>query len=294
MSGGGVNSGAFTFAPGDVLNYRTCGSGNRHLVFLHGFAASLHTWDDLIPFFPPAEFTLHRLDLKGHGGSSKPGQGDYSARHNARIVAAYIRSRKIGPVSIIGHSYGGVVALFTALDHADCASLVLIGAPAFPQKLPPFMNFLQRPVVGPLLMAALPSRYIARRGLESAFHRHERIDPRHISRYAGCYGGYRSAQSLANTVRQMIPPDFARIARGYRQITQPVLLLWGENDRIVRVEQGRKLHDELQNSQFAVLPDCGHNPHEEQSEATYAIIRTFLDRAYRHQDIRPQTHEPAA
>src|SRR5471032_408673 len=123
-----MNSGIFAYAPADVLHYNIQGSGSRHLLFLHGFAASLHSWDDLIPLFPPNEFTLHRLDLKGHGGSSKRGRGDYSARHNSLIVAAYIRSRCIGPVTVIGHSYGGVVALFAALEQAGAVSaLILIG-----------------------------------------------------------------------------------------------------------------------------------------------------------------------
>lgn len=271
-----MNSGTFTFAPGDVLHYRTYGNGSRQLLCLHGFAASLHTWDDLIPLFPPAEFTIHRLDLKGHGSSSKLGHGDYSARHNARIVAAYIRSRDIGPVTIIGHSYGGMVALLTALEHAQVAALVLIGAPAFPQEMPPFMKILQRPLIGPLLMSALPSRYIARRGLESAFHRRELIDKRHISRYAAGYGTFSSARALAHTVRQMIPSDFSRIISRYKHLKLPVLLIWGEHDRIVRRIQGEKLHVELPASQFVVIPDCGHNPHEELPETTYAIIRDFL------------------
>lgn len=59
----------FDHAPGEYLNCRVIGEGPRQVVLLHGFAASMHTWDDLVPLFPAEEFTLHLLDLKGHGGS---------------------------------------------------------------------------------------------------------------------------------------------------------------------------------------------------------------------------------
>lgn len=271
-----MTSGSFAFGPDDFLHYRVHGSGSRHLLFLHGFAASLQSWDDLIPLFPDDEFTLHRLDLKGHGGSCKRARGDYSASHNARMVTAYVRSRTTGPVTIIAHSYGGVVALLAAMEQTQISGLILIGVPAFPQQMPRFMNILGKPLIGPLLMTALSARYIARRGLESAFHRRELITAGHIHRYTACYRDYPSARGLARTVRQMIPDDHARIIGRYRNLTLPVLLLWGEHDRIVPISQSEKLQAELPASRLVILPDCGHNPHEEQPVATYAVIRDFL------------------
>jgi pimeloyl-ACP methyl ester carboxylesterase len=192
------------------------------------------------------------------------------------MVADYIHSRAIGSVTLIGHSYGGSVALLAAQEQALVSDLILIGTPAFPQKKPPFMRILQLPLIGPLFMSAVPARLIARRGLEFAFHRRELIRERHISRYAAGYRGYSSARALANIVRQMIPADFNLIIERYKKITLPVLLIWGEHDRVVTHSTGKKLHDHLPLSQLVVLPGCGHNPHEEQPEAAFGAIRNFL------------------
>jgi pimeloyl-ACP methyl ester carboxylesterase len=252
------------------------GSGARTILLLHGFAASLHTWDDLAPLFPPTEFTLHLLDLKGHGSSAKPAAGDYSTIHNARLITAYIRSRGLHDVVVVGHSYGGVVGLLTAMECPNVTRLILIGSPGFPQRIPRFMRLLRLPVIGPLLLSAIPAERIARRGLEVAFHRHERITGRLIERYASGYRPRGTARALANTVRQILPRNADELIARYHALSIPVLLLWGEHDRIVKAWQGEQLHGELRHSRLVMIPDCGHNPHEERPEATFALIRDFL------------------
>lgn len=252
------------------------GRGPHAVILLHGFAASLHTWDDLAPLFPVDEFTLHLIDLKGHGGSSTPSGGDYSALHHTRLIAAYIRSRGLNNVTLIGHSFGGMVGLLTALDCPAVTRLILIGAPGFPQKIPRFMRLLCLPFIGPLLMTAIPADKIARAGLESVFHRQERITERLIERYAAGYRRKGFARALAHTVRQILPPGTAALTARYGTLSIPVLLVWGKHDQIVKPWQGEKLCRELRNSRLVIIPDCGHNPHEERPQETFALIRDFL------------------
>lgn len=262
--------------PGEHLHYRMAGTGPHTVLLLHGFAATMHTWDDLVPLFPPDRFTLHLIDLKGHGRSITSSGNDYSPQHNARLVAAYIRSRGLSNVTLIGHSFGGVVALLTAMDCPDITRLILIGTPGFPQKIPAFMRLVGLPFIGPLLLNAAPARMIARGGLERAFHRRERITGQMIERYAAGYRRKGIASALARTVRQILPPHAAQITARYATLSIPVLLLWGEYDRVVRHWQAEKLNRELRYSRLVILPDCGHNPHEERPQETCTLIMDFL------------------
>jgi len=271
-----TGGGYFHFSPDDRIHYRVSGSGRHHILFLHGFAASRHTWENLAPFFPADEYTLHLMDLKGHHGSVKQCRGDYSALHNAHVVSAYIRSLGLDDVSLVGHSFGGLVGMFVAAECPQVSRLVLIDAPGFPQKIPRFMRILSIPFIGPLFMALLSPRRLARKGLESVFYRHERITERHVERYAAGYRGLAAARALAETVRQMIPDDVERMTCRYAGLTIPVLILWGEHDRIVKLWQGRKLHQEIAGSRLTIIADCGHNPHEELPEKTFGLIRAFL------------------
>ena len=58
----GPNKLSATFAsaasPGEHLHYCLAGAGLHTVLLLHGFAANMHTWDDLVPLFPPDRFTL--------------------------------------------------------------------------------------------------------------------------------------------------------------------------------------------------------------------------------------------
>lgn len=271
-----IPSSKFLYQPGEYLHFQVMGYGSANVIFLHGFAASLHTWDDLTTFFPLDEFTLHLIDLKGHGHSSRPFGGDYSALQNARLIAGYIHKHKLKDITLIGHSYGGLVGLLTALDCPEIARLILIGTPGFPQKIPKFMRILRLPLIGPLLMSSIPADKIARRGLESVFHQQELITERLVERYAAVYRHKGSARALASTVRQILPPNPAKINARYGTLSTPVLILWGEHDRIVKPWQGKQLNRELKNSRMVIIPDCGHNPHEERPEETFTIILGFL------------------
>jgi pimeloyl-ACP methyl ester carboxylesterase len=271
-----MHGSSYSFSSNETIHFHVIGNGPCQIVFLHGFAASLHTWDDIAPLFPSNEFTLHLLDLKGHGRSSKPSDGDYSALHNARLIAGYIHSRMLRDITVIGHSFGGLVGLLTALECPEITRLILIGAPGFPQKIPRFMRLLRLPFIGPLLMAAVPADRIARKGLEAVFYRQELITGRLIERYAAGYRQNGSARALANTVRQILPPYAAKLTARYGALSISVLMLWGEHDRVVKLWQGEQLARELKNSRLAIIPGCGHNPHEERPEETFFFIRDFL------------------
>jgi len=268
----------YEFSSQESIHFRVKGNGPHHVLFLHGFGASLLTWDDILPFFSPHEYTLHLLDLKGHGASVQNFRGDFSPQQNARIISAYIRSSGIFQVTVIGHSFGGSVGMLAALDLPQITRLILIGAPLFPQKIPKFMRIMGIPLIGPLLTKTSSARTIARQALEKVFFHHERITEQHVQRYALFYSSLASIRALACTVRQIIPPDIDRIIDRVATLSLPVLLLWGEQDRIVNPSQGMKLHATLKKSRMILIPDCGHNPHEELPLITYTLIRDFLQK----------------
>lgn len=272
-----MNESWYKFSSSEILHVCISGNGPRHILLLHGFAASLHTWDDILPLFDSDIFTLHLIDLKGHGKSSKPVGGDYSPVHFARMINSYIKSNGFRNLTVIGHSLGGAVSLImVALEPAAITALVLIGAPAFPQKIPEFMRILGIPFIGPALAMAIPARLIARGGLNSVFFRHELITEHHLERYARFYQKVGNILGLARTVRHILPSGHEDIIKKFSTISIPALLIWGKEDRVVKKWQGEKLHALLPDSRLILIPECGHNPHEELPQKTFEIISDFL------------------
>lgn len=95
--------------------YQSQGQGPT-LIFLHGFLGNLQTWDALVPLLT-AQFRCITLDLLGFGQSSQP-QLRYTIWHQVEFLHGFIQALGLGEVALVGHSYGGWVAVAYGLATA--------------------------------------------------------------------------------------------------------------------------------------------------------------------------------
>lgn len=100
-------------------------SSQATIVMLHGLASQSHIFDFVAPLLAN-EFRVLALDQRGHGESGKP-EGGYDLPNIADDLLAFLDSQKIKRAVIVGHSWGGNVALQFAIEHSDrTAALVLL------------------------------------------------------------------------------------------------------------------------------------------------------------------------
>ncbi|MFN2411467.1 MAG: alpha/beta fold hydrolase [Pyrinomonadaceae bacterium] len=69
--------------------------------------------------------------------------------------------------------------------------------------------------------------------------------------------------------------DAGRIEQDAALIGQPTLIIWGEDDKVISIENGHKLHDAILHSRFVVFRNCGHVPMEEKSELFSELVTEF-------------------
>ncbi len=277
-----MSEGSYFIYDGKVpIHYRTLGHGPLPILFLHGFASSSTTWQDITGYFPADEFTLFLLDLKGFGLSAKPKDGAYSIEDQADMVRAFIFHRGLDSLILVGHSLGGAVALRLCLDAAEGSEssviekLVLVDSAAYPQRLPRFFRRLRSPL-GPLFLLLMPVRMIVQGALERVFFDKAAITPERFDRYATYFRGKGKAYALRATVKAVDPEAYADIAESYRLLALPVLIVWGAEDRNVRFNLAQRLHGDIPGSRLKVLEKCGHNPHEERPGETSSAMLDFL------------------
>ena len=263
------------------LFYEEHGEGDP-ILFIHGLGMSSFTWRDVIE---PLAWK-HRVivvDLKGFGYSPKPDDDRYSIYDQARLICRFILHHDLKKLTLVGNSLGGGVALATALylsAHAPerLARLILIDSIAYEQEMPLFVKLLATPALGPLAVATVPSHLQVRTIMKLAYFDDEAVPEEAVERYAHVLNDSAARQALVRTARQIIPPDLDSLTPLYSEIGYPTLILWGEQDAIVPLDIGRRLHDALPNSRLVVLPDTGHIPQEERPDATLAEIEAFLSR----------------
>jgi pimeloyl-ACP methyl ester carboxylesterase len=247
------------------LYYEEHGAGEP-IVLIHGFGASLYSWR----YLGPALAQQHRaicIDLQGFGRSPKPAGGKYSIHDHVRMVSDFIRAHDLRGATLIGHSFGGGVALLLALKLAGDAThapkrLVLIDNVAYRQRLPLFVKILQSRA-GALVVRALPAKLLARHVLELAYFDDEKIAEDAVAEYARPLDAQGGRNALVRTARAIIPADIDDLTPRYRDLRIPTLIVWGRQDEIVPIAIGERLHRAIAHSKFLVVERCGHIPHEE-------------------------------
>ncbi|HJS23750.1 MAG TPA: alpha/beta hydrolase [Pyrinomonadaceae bacterium] len=254
-------------------------AGNEHapaLVLIHGFASSTLVWSRVFLKLAEAGYRVIALDLLGYGYSAKPRNGEYTIGGQAKLLTRLLDALGISRALFVGSSYGGAVAATCALDYPDrVEKLILVGTVNNNRPLDfTLMRLFGSPlfgdVVSPLLIG---SRRLLRRRMKQVYDRHEwvlderSVDARHLPlRAAG------TQRAIIRTVRGW---DAERISRDAHLITQPTLLLWGENDQEIPLADGERLHAEIPGSRLIVFLECGHLPHEEYPEAFTNVVIDF-------------------
>lgn len=267
----------FTYC-GMNINYVERGSGPTMLL-IHGYGASTYSWESIIDSYSTRYHTL-AIDLKGFGLSDRPTDLDYSVREQSRLVQAFIKAKDLKRIILVGHSFGGAVALVTCLDlmgtDNPIEKLILIDSASYEQSFPFFISILRIPVLNRAALGLLPNRTKAKMVLKKAFFDHSKITDEKIDIYASYMGLEGSDHALIMTSRQIIPDDIASIVAQYKRVNIPVLIIWGRMDQIIPLEIGERLAREIPSARLRVIDHCGHVPQEERSDMVVSIFEEFL------------------
>ena len=261
----------FTTLDGVRVRYVDQGQGPA-VVLIHGFASSLETWDTVIPALVESGHRVVALDLRGFGWTDRP-PGDYSSEAQAQLVLALMDQLGIARASVVGHSYGGGVALRLALVAPERVDrIALYDAWAYSGQLPAFFHVARADGIGEAMFATWYGERVEDR-MALAFY-----DQRYVTielidaveaalRRPGTY-----AAALA-AVRAM---HYELVEEQYRTIEHPALLLWGREDRVTPIEIGERLSRELPGARLVVYPGCGHFPMIEHARQSTAELVRFL------------------
>jgi pimeloyl-ACP methyl ester carboxylesterase len=250
------------FCPdGRCLRYESFGNGPPVLL-LHGYLDSHKSFFRLFEALS-AHHTIIALDQRGHGESDQA--QDYSIAGFASDVIYFLDYLVPGPVHIVGHSLGGIVAQRVAQFRPDLVkSLALIstartaaGNPALAAAAPPLAEF---------------SHYVpdslAREFQASTTHNPlpDDIFTVYLAETAKVsLAAWRGA--LDGLLTEPPPPDTA--------ITLPTLIIWGENDGLFSAADEEGLRGFLPQAYFLPLPATGHAPNWERPEACITALTAF-------------------
>jgi esterase len=106
------------------LNFKEYGSGNKNLIIIHGFLGSLDNWHTLATHWATLGLHIFSLDMRNHGKS--PHTPSHSIAHMAADVLAFLKQMNIQQTMVLGHSMGGKVAMYLALNSPHQISKLIV------------------------------------------------------------------------------------------------------------------------------------------------------------------------
>ena len=268
----------FVSVDGARVHYQEFGDQTKPTILLiHGYTASLYVWKTVAPMLADAGFHVVALDLLGFGYSDKPSWFDYSISSQARIIARFMNRLGIGRATIAGSSYGGAVAATVALDYPErVEKLVLVDTVCNDNlKNHPILRLAAIRGIGEALTPFLiDSRAFQRHRMRGTLAKanHALITSDRVESILRPLTAADAHHSLLATSRAW---SASRIEEDAHLINQPTLIVWGEDDKVIPVEDGYTLHREILNSRFVILKDCGHVPQEEKSDIFVELVTEF-------------------
>lgn len=270
--------GQFITVDGAKVHYRRTGQG-PDIVLIHGASGNLREWEFGLRAALENRFTVTAFDRPGLGHSDAIPQGAHLAAQAAHLRKAAAALGISAPI-LIGHSYGGSVALAWALQDAPPA-MMLISAPSlpWPDPLDPWYRLtnsaLGRALAVPLAAALVPQSYVSR--ATDAVFAPQTAPPAYHTEFGAMLATRAPSLGINTAQVNALYGDITAQMVGYSALNMPIALIHGDSDTIVPLHvHAAKLVDILPNARLTVLNGVGHMPHHAHLDVVVDQLRRIL------------------
>jgi len=269
----------FTRVNGVRIHYQEAGDENAPaIILIHGFISSNLVWSSVLLPLARAGFRVLAPDLPGYGYSEKPADAQYTIAEQAHAMIGLMDRLGIEKAIIAGASYGGAIAATMALDYPErVEKLILVGAVTNDE---PKKKLLLRvsclPVLGDITTPLfLGSRWILRKRMEDMYRRMGRpINEKMVASRHHLLETSNTHRAMIRTARRW---SANRIQREASLIRQPTMLVWGDQDDHIPIEDAFRLRDSMPNTRLIVFRNCGHLPPAEYPDKFVEALADFCE-----------------
>lgn len=238
---------SYLFAPGIA--------SKPPLLFLHGWRSEANVWQSAMESFAEEGYAVCALDLPGFGSSGNPPSA-FSVAQYAEVVRGFMQKAEIPEAILIGHSFGGRIAIALAVRYPDSAEkLVLVDSAGVREaSLKTRSAGIIAKIFKPVF--SLPFMQPVRRALYKAWGAED----------------YLATPALRETFKLVVAEDLSPLFPGIRQES---LLIWGEHDLDTPVSAARLMERSIPNARLEILRDAGHFSFLDAPEAFVSLVRAF-------------------
>lgn len=264
---------------------------SRTVVMTHGMAAWGGLWQETAEALQGAGYRVIAVDMPPFGFSDRE-DGDFSRSRQAQRLKALETALDLRDYYLVGHSYGGGIALEMALLHPENVKALVLVAPVIglePEKAPDpvpeqrgmVTELLDAGVIAEALVSLSITNPLATSFLTRQFmYRKDALTQRHVDILQQPMRLEGNTGQMVSWLRQFLAGDPDAVSQTRMTVSQakvPVSLIWGEKDMVTPIAQGETLAGVLKTKRFSRLQDVGHMPQLEAPEEFSETLVTTLN-----------------
>ncbi len=260
---------------GMQVHYRKTGNGPI-LILLHGVASSLHTWegwhDEL-----SNDFTVISLDIPGFGLTGPNSRDDYSVEMNMSMLDKLLNKLDIDSCFMAGNSYGGYLTWNYALHNVSkVKKIVLLDAGGFNANRKinnPGFKLAMNPYTKKISQRITPY-FLIKKSIQDVYGDPSKVTNDIVQRYYDMILRKGNREAFSIILKNLHSGNSS--TDQINNITQPTLIMWGSQDRIIDPADASVFQNAIKNSKLIMYPDVGHIPMEEIPIKTSSDVKKFL------------------
>lgn len=230
------------------------GHGPQTLVLLHGWLRSMRVWDALVPGLSKVARCV-AIDLPGFGRSPViEGRGDH-AFYGGHVLEA-LDEMGLSEATVVGHGLGGAVGCWLALERPKLVQRVVGVSPTLLRS--PVLGLRGRIITrkpGGRLAMKLAGPRVVRRILKPHYHEAERLTDGVVAEVHASLRRPGAAAMAHNALRTDLDGGLAEVVR---DLSVPVTLIWGQNDRVQPLDVARELVERIPDCVLKQIPNAGY------------------------------------
>lgn len=263
----------FMSVDGLEVHYKDEGSGTP-IILLHGTSASLHTWDGWTKELTKNNYRVIRMDLPAFGITGANKDNLYDLPSYSKFLTDFVNQLELDKFILAGNSLGGSISWhYTSSNPEKVQKLILLDPAGFPSKKerPLVFELAEIPILNQILKHITPKSLI-KDNLEQVYFDDSKVTENLVDRYHQMI--LRKGSRAAFIERAKLEgQDYTELLY---TIKSPTLIIWGEDDLWIPVEDGFKFKERMANSSLVIMKETGHVPMEEKPLESVALVLNFL------------------
>ena len=258
------------------VHYVESGTG-QPVVLIHGNAGGVEDFEFGAIDLLAREYHVIAIDRPGHGGSDRPEHMDASVDYQADLLHATLAALSIRRPALVGHSWGGSLALAYALKYpTEVSAMVLLAPAAYPDSGNIFVRLAAKvPIFGDLgfwLGKSIFSRGLLKRDLARAFYP-QPVPERYFKVVYASWLGRKQLKAFFEDESDL-NDSLKEMKDHYSSIKIRTVIVTGDQDKIVSAKDNAyRLQKAIRGSQITKLKNTGHEIPQTHPESILAALR---------------------